>query len=215
MADLRSAELAPLRALFFGDSLVAGVGDQSGAGWVGRVAAACAARGWAITSYNLGVRRETSVQVASRLRAEAVPRIPTGARARIVVSVGANDTTLERGRPRVAPGRSLEALAGMLDQARALGHDMLVVGPAPVRDDEQNARIETLCAEYRLLCSERGSPFIAVFDSMRNSAVWMKEVATDDGAHPGARGYELLARTLVGAGIVAWLVDGVLRDDSA
>lgn len=48
------------RVLFFGDSLVAGVRDPAGKGWVGRVVAASFAEGLALTAYNLGVRGETS-----------------------------------------------------------------------------------------------------------------------------------------------------------
>jgi hypothetical protein len=47
--------MADRRILFFGDSLVAGVGDPSGDGWVGRVVAASCAAGLPVTAYNLGV----------------------------------------------------------------------------------------------------------------------------------------------------------------
>src|ERR1700734_2624968 len=92
---------AATRVLFFGDSLVAGVGDPSGGGWVARVISACFHGGTPITAYNLGVRRETSAQVLARWRAEAEPRVPSGVHARVVVSFGANDTTIEAGKLRV------------------------------------------------------------------------------------------------------------------
>jgi hypothetical protein len=60
------------RLLFFGDSLVAGVGDPTGAGWVGRVVAASFTSGLGLTAYNLGIRGETSEQIASRWRVEAL-----------------------------------------------------------------------------------------------------------------------------------------------
>jgi acyl-CoA thioesterase-1 len=63
------------RVLFFGDSLVAGVSDPMGLGWVGRVVAASFAAGTPLTAYNLGVRAETSVQLASRWRQETGPRL--------------------------------------------------------------------------------------------------------------------------------------------
>jgi hypothetical protein len=47
------------RACFFGDSFRAGVGDEQGLGWVGRVVARARADGFEVTAYNLGVRRQT------------------------------------------------------------------------------------------------------------------------------------------------------------
>ena len=107
------------RLLFFGDSLIAGVGDPTGRGWVGRVVAASFENGLPLTGYNLGVRRETSEQVAGRWYDETLPRLLPESDARIVVSFGANDTTIEHGRLRAAPDRSCAALAGILDGAAA------------------------------------------------------------------------------------------------
>src|SRR4029077_13817605 len=45
---------AERRVLFFGASLVAGVGDPAGLGWVGRVVAASFALDVPLTAYNLG-----------------------------------------------------------------------------------------------------------------------------------------------------------------
>jgi lysophospholipase L1-like esterase len=122
------------RVLFFGDSIVAGIGDPSGRGWVGRVVAASWAAGLALTAYPLGVRRQTSVEVARRWRDEARPRLICGADCRVVFAVGVNDTTIEDGTERVAPERSEATLARMLDEAAARGLPAFVVGPAPVCD---------------------------------------------------------------------------------
>jgi lysophospholipase L1-like esterase len=158
--------MADRRLLFFGDSLVAGVGDPTGAGWVGRVVADAFASGLALTSYNVGVRRETSEQVASRWRAEALPRLSPGADCRIVVSFGANDTTIEHGRLRVEASRSLDALARILEGAAAIGLPSLVVGPAPVEDPEQNLRIRSLSGSFAEVCTDRGVPFVSVVEQL-------------------------------------------------
>jgi acyl-CoA thioesterase-1 len=102
------------RVLFFGDSLVAGAGDPTAQGWVGRVAGASFGLGLPLTAYNLGVRGETSEQVAARWRAEALPRLAAGSDARVVLSFGANDTTVDDGCLRVEPERSCAALADIL-----------------------------------------------------------------------------------------------------
>ena len=109
------------RVLFVGDSLVAGVGDPSGGGWVGRVVAASFASGVPVTAYNLGVRGETSVQVASRWRHETRPRLVPGADTGVVTSFGANDTTIEGGQRCVQDDRSCGALADILDRAETIG----------------------------------------------------------------------------------------------
>lgn len=65
------------RVLVFGDSFTAGVGDPTALGWVGRVAAAAFAAGEGMTFQPLGIRRDTTADVAARfgteLRARHVP----------------------------------------------------------------------------------------------------------------------------------------------
>jgi len=195
-----------LRVLFFGDSFVAGIGDPDGRGWVGRVAAAASAAGRPLTAYQLGVRRETSVEVAVRWRFEAMPRLSADADCRVVFAVGANDTTVERGAPRVKAERSCLALATILDQAAAVGVPAAVAGPPPVGDDAQRERVAALSNAFAVLCAKRGTAFWPVAESLASSPTWREEQAAGDGAHPAAGGYEALARTLVDAGLLAWLL---------
>jgi acyl-CoA thioesterase I len=193
------------RVLFFGDSLVAGVGDPTGGGWVGRVVAASFGLGVPLTAYNLGVRGETSEQVAARWRAEALPRLTPGSDARVVLSFGANDTTVEDGCLRVEPARSCGALADMLGEAVSLGLSVLMVGPAPVDDPEQNERIRRLSVAFADVCCGAGVAFVSVVEPLLASQVWMREVAAGDGAHPAAEGYEALSDRVIAAGWADWL----------
>jgi acyl-CoA thioesterase I len=196
---------ADRRVLFFGDSLVAGVGDPTGRGWVGRVVAASFGLGLPLTAYNLGVRGETSQEVAARWRIEALPRLAPGTVRRVVFSFGANDTTVENGRLRVESERSCAALAKILQEAAVVGLPVLMVGPAPVDDPEQNERIRGLSAAFADVCRGAGAAFVSVVESLLASQVWMHEVAAGDGAHPATDGYEILAGCVVGAGWVDWL----------
>jgi len=166
---------------------------------------ACFEQDLDVTSYNLGIRGETSMQVASRWRAEATPRMLPDADARIVVSFGTNDTTLEQGAVRVPATSSLQALARILEEARALGIAPLVVGPAPIDESEQNRRIAGLSASFAKVCDEQSTPFIAVYEPLLESSLWMSEVSAGDGAHPGVAGYQTLARLLIEKGLLAWL----------
>jgi hypothetical protein len=54
-----------MRICFVGDSLVNGTGDPVGLGWVGRACAAARRRGHEVTCYNLGIRRDTSADIAT------------------------------------------------------------------------------------------------------------------------------------------------------
>ncbi|HTA15882.1 MAG TPA: GDSL-type esterase/lipase family protein [Solirubrobacteraceae bacterium] len=200
-------EVAPRRVLFFGDSLVAGVGDPAGGGWVARVVGACFAHGQPLSPYNLGIRRETSIQVAARWRAEAMPRVPPGVDARMVVSFGTNDTTVEDGAVRVPADSSRHALATILDEASTLDLAALVVGPAPVDDPEQNRRIGALTESFAEVCQERDTPFIGIVEPLLQSPVWMSEVSAGDGAHPGSGGYQTIAQLLIDRGLLAWLTE--------
>lgn len=192
------------RVLFFGDSHVAGVGDPTGQGWVGRIVTTSFGLGLPLTAYNLGVRMETSEQVAARWRAETLPRLLPGADCRVVLSFGVNDTTIEGVGPRVASERSCAALAAMLDGIAALDLRALVVGPAPVGDREQNARIGSLSDSFSEVCRRAGVKFVDVFEPLLTSHVWITEVAAYDGAHPAADGYDTLANVVVSAGWGHW-----------
>jgi acyl-CoA thioesterase-1 len=188
------------RLLFFGDSLVAGVGDPIGGGWVGRVVAASFGVGLPLTGYNLGVRRETSEQGAARWRTEALPRLLPDIDGRIVASFGANDTTIEHGRLRVAPERSCAALARILGSATALGVASPVIGPAPVDDPQQHERIQALSASFSEVCANAGVRFIGIVEHLLATRIWMTQVMAGDGAHPGAEGYDALAEVILAAG---------------
>jgi acyl-CoA thioesterase-1 len=193
------------RVLFFGDSHVVGVGDPTGRGWVGRVVAASFGLGLPLTAYNLGVRGETSEQVAARWRSEALPRLSPGADGGIVLSFGANDATIEQGRLCVEPERSRVALVGILEGVATLGLSSLVVGPAPIDDRQHNERLRALSASFAEECARAAVRFIDVFDALHASSIWMRQVTAGDGAHPASDGYHALAELVLAGGWASWL----------
>lgn len=192
------------RVLFFGDSCVAGVGDPEGRGWVGRVVAESFARGCPLTAYNLGVRGETSEQVAARLRREVAPRFVPGT-TRVVLCVGVNDTGAGGGAPKLSPERSRAALETMLVATSGAGLPVLMVGPPPVADSVCNERIRALSALFEEICDEAGAAFISVIEALTSSRAWADEVAAGDGAHPAAGGYEAFAQVVMDGGLMQWL----------
>lgn len=196
---------ADRRVLFFGDSFVAGYGDPHGQGWVGRVVAASFEGGLPLTAYNLGVRRETSLDVAARWGAEARPRMRAEAGYGVVFAFGVNDTTEEDGRVRVEPGLAVDALGRVLGEATRLGLGAFVVGPAPSGDPGQDERVRELSRSFAGVAARHEVPFAAVLDALRASGTWAAEAAAGDGTHPAAGGYVELAGLVLAAGWLDWL----------
>jgi acyl-CoA thioesterase-1 len=183
-----------LRVCFVGDSFVAGVGDPGHLGWTGRLCADSERAGLPVTRYVLGVRRQTTAEVADRWEAECQVRLAGGEwEPRLVWSTGVNDTTEVDGAPRLTPHGSVAALAGVLAGAAAAGWPVLVIGPPVVADGAQNERIADLDGRFARTCAHHGVPYVPVVAALAADPTWRAEVAAGDGAHPGAAGYALLA----------------------
>ncbi|MGY1740961.1 MULTISPECIES: GDSL-type esterase/lipase family protein [unclassified Blastococcus] len=193
-----------LRVCFVGDSFTAGVGDPEHLGWTGRLAAATERAGLPLTRYVLGVRRQTSAEVAARWAVECLPRLAGPWESRVVLSTGVNDTALEDGAPRLDPARSVAALGEILTGAATAGWPVLVVGPPAVADDDHVERTAALDERFATVCAGHGVPYVPVVRALAADPTWRAEVAAGDGAHPGAAGYALLAG-LVRPAWTAWL----------
>ncbi len=190
-----------VRVCAFGDSYVQGVGDPAFGGWVRLLAEASPHRP---TVYNLGIRRNTSLDVERRWWAEAQARLQDGDGYGVLFSFGVNDTNLHLGRPRVPQERTVAVLAALLDTAHAAGWHALVVGPPVPADDEHVARVLRLSDAMRPVCEDHGVPFVDVAHALAEDERWRAEVAAGDGSHPGGEGYRRLA-DLVRSGFTAWI----------
>jgi lysophospholipase L1-like esterase len=185
-----------VRVCFVGDSFVAGVGDPRHLGWAGRLAAQSHIHGQALTSYNLGIRRDTSADILGRLHTECTPRLPSGSHAGVVLSFGVNDTMFESDGPRVAADASITHLRTMLRQLNKAGWPAMMAGPPAVDDDQHYERIVALDDALAAECDRHAVPYVSVVRQLRKHEAWRREVRAGDGAHPGARGYEALATLL-------------------
>ncbi|NAZ76205.1 G-D-S-L family lipolytic protein [Kineococcus sp. T13] len=192
-----TSQTPDVRICFVGDSFVAGAGDAQHLGWAGRLAADSHTDGHPLTSYNLGVRRDTSSDVLARWRTECTPRLPAGCRAAVVFSFGVNDTTLEDGAPRTAPDASLANLHALLEQAHSTGWPVLVAGPPAIHDEEQNERTAAVDTAFARVCAQHQTPYVSVLPALRAHPVWRRQVREGDGAHPGAEGYQVLTALLL------------------
>lgn len=181
-----------MRICFVGDSFVNGVGDPSYLGWTGRVCLDADQYQDEITYYNLGVRRETSADILQRCFGEVSCRLSPEYDSRVVFSFGVNDTTLEQGKTRVQVSDSLQNTRKMLTDA-ASTYPVLMIGPPPIADFEQNQRIDHLSQQIQSICEEINIPYLNIFNSLISSQVWIDEVKNYDGAHPRSEGYIILA----------------------
>lgn len=203
-----------LRVCIIGDSIVAGTGDEAALGWPGRLAASAVVEGEDLTVYSLGVRGDTSREVAARWESEARARLPDVFPGALVFAFGLNDCairTWEDGRRerRVAQVETESMALSVLREARALGRVGLV-GPAPVDDTREgpqlvrgvrqrirNEDVEDIDRRLAAVAREAGVSYLGVFDALRQDARWPQALRAGDGVHPTAIGYDALAE-LVG-----------------
>jgi acyl-CoA thioesterase-1 len=197
-----------VRMCFFGDSFVNGTQDMSYLGWTGRVSAQLRGGGLDLTTYNLGIRRDTSRDIAARWRDEAGRRLPERCDGRLVFSFGVNDCVEEAGVRRVAAAESLANAQLILSAARSW-KPTLVIGPPAMSWDGQDAineRIRALCEDQRAMCASLRIPFIDLFTALAGAPQWGSEIAAGDGVHPGRAGYERMAEIILAwPGWSAWL----------
>ena len=190
-----------VRICFVGDSFVNGTGDETALGWAGRLCVAANQRGTPVTYYNLGVRRNTSQDILLRWEHECALRLPSTCDGRVVLSCGVNDTVIEAGAVRVRPEQSCANLREILRGAQK--YPVLMVGPPPVVDDDQNARIQALSLAFAQEAQGLGVPYVDLFSPLAADAAYKKEVSTNDGSHPRSVGYAQMAQ-IVGSSSSWW-----------
>ena len=202
--------MTTLRIAFVGDSLVLGTNDDAFQGWPGRACQREVDAGHDVSLYNLGVRAETSVQVAGRWRAEAAVRLLDIHRTALVFSFGINDIADENGTRRVSLADSLATAREMMARARDW-QPTLWVGPTPVNDADQpfqsaptvsyhfsSGRVAELSDRFADLAGELGIPYLDLFTPLASSDDWLASFRPGDGVHPTATGYAMIAERLTG-----------------
>ena len=190
-----------IRICFIGDSLVNGTGDEAALGWAGRLCAMANASDILVTYYNLGIRRNTSKDILLRWESECTLRLPDSCDGRIVLSCGVNDTAIENGKVRVNFAESCANVRAILRGAKQ--YTVIMVGPPPVLDDEQNERIESLSLALARETKALGVPYIDLFLALCSDDAYKREVAGNDGSHPRREGYSKMAR-IIGASPSWW-----------
>lgn len=187
------------RIVFVGDSFTHGTGDPDAIGWVGRVYALARGRGHDVTAYNLGIRRDTSADIAARWEREVAARLPKEQAAGLVFCFGSNDCNDgDDGTQRVAPETTLGNARRLLIRAKAMA-PCLMLGPPPLgRTQPIRDRVAVLTGRLAAECRNLDVPFLDTFTPLTASGTWTAEAAKGDGAHPGAAGYAELAMLVDG-----------------
>ena len=190
-----------LAIVFLGGSLVSGVGDPKGQGWVTRVIGRTEHPELELTTYNLGVRGDTSADVLRRWATEVPVRWVGRTERRVVVSVGTNDVLQG-----VTLARHRLNLANLLDDAATSGVGAFVVSPPPTADAELNERLEVLVEAQGDVCARRGIPFVDCFAPLLGHDQWRTDLAASRVPHhPGQAGYGLIAWLVLHNGWAEWL----------
>jgi lysophospholipase L1-like esterase len=184
-----------IRICFVGDSFVNGTCDRTFLGWTGRLCLNLAERGLAVTHYNLGIRGDTSADIAQRWELETARRLKEGYVNRLVFSFGTNDTTLQNGQRRVELTDSLHYTTQILSAAQQK-YPILMIGPPPILEAEQNDRTKILSDRFGELCTALNVPYLDIFTPLRQSAAWLAALQAGDGTHPGAEGYIAIANPI-------------------
>ena len=187
--------------VFIGASLVAGLGDPKGQGWVSRVVGRTHHPDLELTAYNLGVRGDTSADLLARWKSECAPRWNGRAEKRLVVSVGTADAMSG-----VTLARHRLNLANILDDAASAGIGTFVVSPPPSDDEELNTKLDVLVEAQADVCSRRGVPFVDCYRPLLGHEQWRTDLAASRVQHhPGQAGYGLIAWLVLHNGWYDWL----------
>jgi lysophospholipase L1-like esterase len=150
--------------------------------------------------YNRGISGQTTAQMLVRFRADAIALRP----AAVVILAGTNDVAGNTGR---APLEAIENnLASMADLARA--HDIRVIlasvlpvtdekvvnGKSLVRSDERPpATLRALNAWISTYARDAHHIYLDYASAMADPKGALKTALTDDGLHPNAAGYAVMA----------------------
>jgi hypothetical protein len=152
--------MAQMRICFIGDSFVSGAFDDECMGWVGRISASARRRKHDVSPYNLGVRGETSIQIARRWRAEAEMRQSPQQEGRLVFEFGVNDAREVNGKRQMEAAQSLAAAREILGAAVGW-KPTLMIGPPPGGDSAQSAGEGAVGGDGALM--RRASPALLRF----------------------------------------------------
>jgi lysophospholipase L1-like esterase len=191
------------RICFVGASTTEGMGDETGAGWPGRLTEPHRAT---IVPYNLGVRGQLLAEIRARAKAECAARLIEPEESSIVFCSGMNDIAHHNGLPRTPARRARETYDGLLKDLKTVA-PLIVVGPFPVYSEKmpyrsqvtglefdfRNEDIEEMDRAYQAIAAENRIPYLSVFPHLMATEEYAASLAAGDGLHPTGTGYQQIA----------------------
>ena len=199
--------MTTVRICFFGDSVSIGTGDSACRGWPSYLCAAeTQERGHDVSCYNMGIRAETSRDIAQRWKAESIPRLPPHVDGRLVFMFGLNDAADFNGMGvRVPADASVSGARSLLSDAND-GRRVLWIGPTPVRRQPPSIepgqgvrftfdrpRVVALNARYKETAAAIGIPYLDLHTLLAEDADWNAMLDAGDGVHPSDAGHQHVA----------------------
>jgi lysophospholipase L1-like esterase len=150
---------------------------------------------------NRGIGGQTTAQMLVRFRADVIDLRP----AAVVILAGTNDIAGNAGP--VTPEQIQENLASMAELARLHGIAVVLASLLPVSDDKKDASgqpltrtaqrpPESIWALNRWLsdyAAKNGHVYLDYFSATADAKGLFRPELTDDGLHPNARGYAVMA----------------------
>lgn len=169
------------RVVFMGDSITDFWGRSAGTFFPGK------------PYVNRGISGQTTPQMLVRFRADVVALKPSV----VVILAGTNDIAGNTGPSSLATIE--DNLMSMTELARAHGIRVVLASLLPVgADAEQTTRrppesIRALNAWMRAYAAREHLGFVDYYDAMRDAHGALRKDLTDDGLHPNAAGYAVMA----------------------
>lgn len=198
-----------IRICFVGDSITLGQGDTQGLGWPGRLCLQAKQSGHDITGYNLGIRGDTSTEIAGRWRLECDRRLPKGTNGGIIFMFGVNDMAIQNNEGERVPMQSAIKNATAILSKAAKRHRCLWIGPTPVGKsvtlkaphlaatyEFARQRNASLNAAYQELALKIQVPFLDLHNLLSTSREWRDVLDSGDGVHPTPEGHACLAKVV-------------------
>ena len=160
--------------------------------------------GWPLKEYfsgkdfiNRGISGQVTGQMLGRMQADVISLKP----AVLVILAGTND--IARGTPIEIIQNNLRMMCDLADHARI---KVVLSSVLPIHDYNQNidprfarspqrppASITALNAWMKSLAETKGYVYLDYFNGVRDGAGYLRKDAADDGLHPNALGYRLMA----------------------